>query len=60
VAETLDGEYYVTMEHPSKKNPEPLVIEIGSGGASVEKALGSGVGVIGDTSAPRAGSSRDS
>ena len=55
VAEALDGEYLVTMEHPSKKNPKPLVIEIGSSGASVKKVLGSGVGVIGNTPSPRAG-----
>lgn len=55
VAEALGGEYIVTMEHPTKKDPEPLVIEIGSSGASVKKVLGSGVGVIGNTPSPRAG-----
>lgn len=35
VAADLEGEFKVTMEHPKKSDPKPLVIEISSGGAKV-------------------------
>jgi hypothetical protein len=31
------GEFKVTMEHPSTKNPEPLVIEIDDSGAKIKR-----------------------
>ena len=37
VAEGLQGEFAVTMEHPKKSAPERLIIEIGSLGASLKK-----------------------
>jgi hypothetical protein len=50
-----DGEFIVTMEHPTKSAPAPLVIVIDNLGARVEKRnSGSGISVIG-VSAPRAG-----
>lgn len=38
------GEFVVTMEHPSKSKPEPLVIEITSGGAALKRAAIATVG----------------
>lgn len=50
-----DGEFKVTMEHPTKSAPAPLVIVIDNLGARVEKRnFSSGISVIG-VSAPRAG-----
>lgn len=37
VAEDLDGEFKVTMEHPKESDPEPLVIKIDSSKATIEK-----------------------
>lgn len=54
VASGLGGEWIVTMEHPSKTKPKPLVIEIGGGGAQVRKAAGGATTVVG-SAAPRAG-----
>jgi hypothetical protein len=49
------ADFIVTMEHPNKVSPKPLVIRIDSTGATVEKRNESGsVSVIG-SSAPRAG-----
>jgi glyoxylase-like metal-dependent hydrolase (beta-lactamase superfamily II) len=36
-AEKIKGEFKVTMEHPSTKNPEPLVIEIDDSGAKIKR-----------------------
>jgi hypothetical protein len=55
VASVLQGEYLVTMEHPSKEDPEPIVIEIDGSGASVKKGFATGVGVITERTTPRAG-----
>lgn len=55
VARDLGGQLLVTMEHPSKAAPKPLVIEIGSAGAKVRKTAGGTAAVIG-AAAPRAGS----
>jgi hypothetical protein len=35
VAAELEGRFKVTMEHPNESAPKPLVIDIGSGGATV-------------------------
>lgn len=49
------GEFKVTMEHPTKSTPQPLVILIDNLGAKIEKRnASSGLSVIG-VSAPRAG-----
>ena len=37
VAADIDGEFNVTMEYPKKTAPAPLVIEIGSGGATLKR-----------------------
>jgi hypothetical protein len=54
VAEQLDGQFAVTMEHPSPSQPKPLVLEIGSGGCSVRKRAGGAAAMI-SSAAPRAG-----
>ncbi len=49
------GEFIVTMEHPSKASPEPLVISIQCSGAKVEKRfVGAAVSAASQRS-PRAG-----
>lgn len=51
-ADDISGEFVVTMEHPKKAAPEPLVIEIDSQGAKRKKQLvGAAVAVV---SAPAA------
>ncbi len=55
IAEGLDGEFVVTMEHPSASRPEPLVVEIGGGGAMVRKPTTGAAAIITGQSAPRAG-----
>jgi hypothetical protein len=50
-----DGEFRVTMEFPSTTKPEPLVIEIGAGGAKVVKRDQGPAIVITGGSSPRAG-----
>jgi hypothetical protein len=49
------GEFMVTMEHPMKTAPEPLIIKIDGNGAAVERTVPTGVAAIVGTSAPRAG-----
>ncbi len=54
-----DEHLLVTMEHPKISEPKPIVIEIGSKGAS-KKALGvpAAAALVGGTAAPRAGNGR--
>lgn len=54
VAKDADGQYIVTMEHPTVSKPKPLVIKIGATGAKVSKIAGGALAVVG-TAAPRAG-----
>ena len=54
VAANIDGEFKVTMEHPKKSAPEPLVITIDDSKATVEKRS-VGTSSITTRSAPRAG-----
>ncbi len=54
VADSADGEFKVTMEHPTRARPEPLVITIGRLGAMVEKRMPL-TGVATSRPAPRAG-----
>lgn len=49
-----DGQFIVSMEHPSKTKPRPLVIEIGGNGYTILKGAG-GASVLLGNSAPRAG-----
>lgn len=55
VASGLTGEYVVTMEHPTRARPAPLVVTIGSGGGTVKRSFPGGVGPVVSTPAPRAG-----
>ena len=50
-----DGEFKVTMEHPSKDSPKPLVITIGSKKATIKKQETKAVAAVISQSAPRAG-----
>lgn len=51
----IDGEFKVTMEHPSTTAPDKLVVEIGNAGATLKKAIVVGPAVIVNRPAARAG-----
>jgi len=51
----LDGQFAITMEHPTPKEPKPLVIEIGHRKATLKKSTLSAASVITSQPAPRAG-----
>ena len=55
VAVSLTGQFIVTMEHPSRHAPKPIVIEIGTNKATVKKPAFSGAYVATSERAPRAG-----
>jgi hypothetical protein len=55
VARSKGGEFVVTMEHPTKAKPEPVVIRIDGLGPRVEKTMPAATAVITGTAAPRAG-----
>jgi hypothetical protein len=55
VVNPKDGEFRVTMEHPSVSHPQPLVIEIRSSGASLLKRISVGAPAVTTRPAPRAG-----
>lgn len=55
VASASGGEFIVTMEHPSKNAPRPIVIEIDGDGARLKKVIATGVSTVGSTRPPRAG-----
>jgi hypothetical protein len=57
--QSKNGEFRVTMEFPSISKPEPLVIEIGAGGAKVVKRNKGGAAVAIGSSAPRAGAENE-
>lgn len=50
-----DGEFVVTMEHPTAVKPEPLVIIIDGGGATRQKQISRGAATVTTQAAPRAG-----
>ncbi len=55
LCQDIGGEFLVTMQHPKRSAPEPLVITIGSSGATTKKSItASGITVI-SRPAPRAG-----
>ena len=54
VAQDINGEFKVTMEHPTKSAPKPLVITIDDSKATIIKESAS-VGIITTQRAPRAG-----
>jgi hypothetical protein len=51
----VGGEFKVTMEHPSRIKPEPLVIEIDGSKARIKKRYLSGAAAAVTSRAPRAG-----
>jgi ribonuclease BN (tRNA processing enzyme) len=56
IADNIDGEFKVTMEFPTKKKPEPIIITIDSNKAKIKKkSVSSGAAIITSTKAPRAG-----
>lgn len=55
VVAAVDGEFVVTMEHPSKNLPKPVVIIIDGFGATLKKVTISAGTLITSRSAPRAG-----
>ena len=54
IAQDINGEFKVTMEHPTKSAPKPLVITIDDSKATIIKES-AGVGIITTQRAPRAG-----
>lgn len=55
VAEDIDGEFKVTMEHPKESAPEPLVITIDSSKATIVERSVSAATLITSQTATRAG-----
>lgn len=55
IASDIGGEWIVSMEHPSKNKPKPVVIEIGASGAMVRKVAAAGAAAVLTAAAPRAG-----
>lgn len=55
IAKELNGDFVVTMEHPSTAAPEELVIELDSLGGTVKKPFPGGPATILTQPAPRAG-----
>lgn len=55
VAEDIDGEFKVTMEHPKETAPKPLVITIDGSKATIEERSISAATLITSQTAPRAG-----
>ncbi len=55
VLQPIDGEFRVTMEHPTVGKPQPLVIEITGMGAQIEKKVLGGAATAINAPAPRAG-----
>ena len=51
----LDGQFVVTMEHPSRNSPKPMVIEIRESKATLIKSVESTGNTATSGSAPRAG-----
>ena len=55
VANDINGEFKVTMEHPKESAPKPLVIKIDGSKATVEKRSLGAASLIASRPAPRAG-----
>lgn len=56
VADTIAGDFKVTMEYPTKKKPEPIIITIDSNKAKMlKKGSGLGASIVTNSKAPRAG-----
>lgn len=56
VAESIEGDFKVTMEHPKVSKPETLIIQIDKAGAMLKKSIIGGSAAVISRSAPRAGS----
>ena len=55
VADSLNGEFLVTMQHPNDRSPEPIVIKIDKTTCStLEKKIKSASNYMGNTTIPRA------
>jgi hypothetical protein len=54
-ADSLDAELVVTMEHPSRKNPQKLIIEIGNYGPVLKKPSASASSFSASRRSPRMG-----
>ena len=55
VANKKDGDFLVTMKHPSEKDPKPIVIEITENGAKLRKRVAAAAAAAVARPAPRAG-----
>ena len=55
ISDDHDGEFKVTMEHPSESSPKPLVIDIDDLGATVRKRVAATAVAATQRPAPRAG-----
>lgn len=55
VIDGKNGQFLVTMEHPKKSDPEPIIIEIDNSKATVKKLSVSGATIITSNPTPRAG-----
>lgn len=54
-ADSVTGQFKVTMEYPSKSKPEPLVIEIDASKGRIKKRILGGAAAVVTSRAPRAG-----
>tara|TARA_R110000868_G_scaffold351981_2_gene613200 strand:- start:296 stop:1417 length:1122 start_codon:yes stop_codon:yes gene_type:complete len=59
VVANKDGEFKVTMEHPTQNSPKPLVIKITGGGYEIEKKPYTGIAPIISQPSERAGVKRN-
>jgi hypothetical protein len=55
VKNKLSADFVVTMEHPDKNDPKPVIITIDSNGVTLKKDSSGGVEIIVGKPAPRAG-----
>ncbi len=55
IVNDIDGQFVVTMEHPTTKTPKPLVIEIGDRKATLKKGSATAAYVAMSRQPPRAG-----
>ena len=54
-ADKLDADLVVTMEHPSKSNPKPVVISIDTSGVTMKREIASAISIVTSTQSPRHG-----
>ena len=54
-ADKLDADLVVTMEHPTVKNPDPVVISIDASGVTMKREITSGISIVTSTQSPRHG-----